>query len=153
MKSSRFFDYQVGDNVPRIDLYEDSPANKVNLADFCANKKVVLFAVPGAFTPGCSKVNICQTLIAVIVVGNHSNRFLRLFSCILSHSLSRCFCICQTHLPGYVENAEKLKADGANEIVCVSVNDPFVLSAWGKEYNASKFKKFKSNKSFCRHYD
>lgn len=43
--------------MPSIDLYEDSPANKVNIADFCANKKIVLFAVPGAFTPGCSKVS------------------------------------------------------------------------------------------------
>lgn len=48
--------------MPSIDLYEDSPANKVNVADLCANKKVVLFAVPGAFTPGCSKVNINFTL-------------------------------------------------------------------------------------------
>lgn len=44
----------------------------------------------------------------------------------------------QTHLPGYVERADALKAEGADEIVCVSVNDPFVLSAWGKEHNASK---------------
>ena len=39
-------------------MFEDSPANKVNIADLCAGKKVILFAVPGAFTPGCSKVNI-----------------------------------------------------------------------------------------------
>jgi len=47
---------QVGEKVPGVDLFETSPANKVNVADLCANKKVIIFAVPGAFTPGCSKV-------------------------------------------------------------------------------------------------
>lgn len=49
--------FQEGDKLPSVELYEDSPANKVNVADLCAGKKVVLFAVPGAFTPGCSKVS------------------------------------------------------------------------------------------------
>jgi 2-Cys peroxiredoxin 5 len=48
----------VGDKIPDIDLYEDSPANKVNLLKLSENKKLVVFAVPGAFTPGCSKVSI-----------------------------------------------------------------------------------------------
>lgn len=48
---------QVGDKIPSVDLFEDTPANKVNIANLAAGKKVVLFAVPGAFTPGCSKVN------------------------------------------------------------------------------------------------
>lgn len=48
---------QEGDKIPSFDLFEDSPANKVNIAELCAGKKVVIFAVPGAFTPGCSKVN------------------------------------------------------------------------------------------------
>lgn len=52
-----FFSYvQEGDKIPSFDLFEDSPANKVNIAELCAGKKVVIFAVPGAFTPGCSKV-------------------------------------------------------------------------------------------------
>lgn len=80
-----------------MDLFEDSPANKVNLADLCANKKVIVFAVPGAYTPGCSK----------------------------------------THLPGYVEKADSLKSAGVNEIVCISVNDPFVMSAWGKDHKTA----------------
>lgn len=62
-----------------------------------ANKKIIVFAVPGAFTPGCSK----------------------------------------THVPGFVQKADELKKSGIAEIVCVSVNDPFVMSAWGKDQNAS----------------
>lgn len=46
----------------------------------------------------------------------------------------------QTHLPGYIERSDALKSEGVDEIVCVSVNDPFVLSAWGKEHKASKDK-------------
>ena len=40
------------------------------------------------------------------------------------------------HLPGYVDNYEKFKAKGIDYIVCVSVNDPFVMDAWGKSHNA-----------------
>jgi len=87
---------QVGDAVPNVDLFEGAPDKKVNLADVCKDGKVVIFGVPGAFTPGCSK----------------------------------------THLPGYVEGAESIKAKGVKEIICVSVNDPFVMAAWGKDQNA-----------------
>lgn len=88
---------KIGDKLPSADLFEDSPANKINIADLSANKKIVIFGVPGAFTPGCSK----------------------------------------THLPGYIENADSIKSSqGVSEIVCVSVNDPFVMSAWGKEHSA-----------------
>jgi len=48
----------VGDKVPSVELFEDSPANKVNAAELTAGKKTVIFGVPGAFTPGCSKVFI-----------------------------------------------------------------------------------------------
>ncbi|CAG9761887.1 unnamed protein product [Ceutorhynchus assimilis] len=84
---------KVGDNVPNVDLFEDLPTNKVNLADLAKGKKIIVFAVPGAFTPGCSK----------------------------------------THLPGYVSKADELKKQGIAEIVCVSVNDPFVMGAWAKD--------------------
>lgn len=42
----------------------------------------------------------------------------------------------QTHLPGYVQKADELKAKGYSEIVCIGVNDPFVMAAWGKDQNA-----------------
>jgi peroxiredoxin len=54
---------------------------------------VVLFAVPGAFTPGCSKV----------------------------------------HLPGFVQRAQEVTDKGVDGIVCVAVNDAFVMDAWGKD--------------------
>jgi len=41
------------------------------------------------------------------------------------------------HLPGYVENYKKYKAKGIDYVVCVSVNDPFVMDAWGKSHNAT----------------
>ncbi|KZS13405.1 Peroxiredoxin-5, mitochondrial [Daphnia magna] len=85
-----------GDKLPSVDLYENSPASKVNIAELTAGKKVIIFGVPGAFTPGCSK----------------------------------------THLPGYVSDFDKFKSKGVDEIVCVSVNDPFVMAAWGKEHSA-----------------
>ena len=40
------------------------------------------------------------------------------------------------HLPGYVDNADKIKAKGIDNIFCLSVNDPFVMNAWGEAYNA-----------------
>lgn len=54
--NTRYCIFQVGDTIPSASLYEGTPANKVDIAELCAGKKVVLFAVPGAFTPGCSKV-------------------------------------------------------------------------------------------------
>lgn len=66
--------------------------------DIFPGKKVVLFAVPGAFTPGCSN----------------------------------------THLPGFVINADKIKAKGVDSIVCMAVNDAFVMGAWGKSQNADE---------------
>ncbi|OOE32957.1 peroxiredoxin [Salinivibrio kushneri] len=63
-----------------------------------ANKKVVLFAVPGAFTPTCS----------------------------------------ESHLPGFVVKADEIKAKGVDMIACVSVNDAFVMQAWGEAQNANQ---------------
>lgn len=69
-----------------------------NVPELFADKKVVLFAVPGAFTPTCS----------------------------------------EAHLPGFVVNADTIKAKGVDLICCVSVNDAFVMKAWGEVHNASE---------------
>lgn len=91
---------QIGDKVPACTMKimgEQGPTD-ITTGDIFAGKKVVLFAVPGAFTPGCS----------------------------------------MTHLPGYVVNADKIKASGVNTIVCMAVNDAFVMDAWGKAQNAEE---------------
>lgn len=89
-----------GDRIPDVTL-KTMGANgpeDITTADIFGGKKVVLFAVPGAFTPGCT----------------------------------------MTHLPGYVVNADKIKAAGVDTIACVAVNDAFVMDAWGKSQNADE---------------
>jgi peroxiredoxin len=83
----------VGDQIPDVTLrvVTDTGAEAVSSADLLGTGRVVLFAVPGAFTPTCS----------------------------------------QTHLPSYVETADQLAAAGVDRIACLSVNDPFVMAAWG----------------------
>ena len=91
---------QVGDKIPACTMKtmgDQGPAD-ITTDDIFSGKKVVLFAVPGAFTPGCSL----------------------------------------THLPGYVVNADKIKARGVDSIVYMSVNDAFVMDAWGKTQNAEE---------------
>lgn len=91
---------QVGDKIPACTMKtmgENGPEDITTDAIF-GGKKVVLFAVPGAFTPGCS----------------------------------------MTHLPGYVVNADKIKAAGVDSIVCMAVNDAFVMGAWGEAQNAQE---------------
>jgi peroxiredoxin len=91
---------QTGDKVPSCTLKTMGAQGPEDISTdaIFAGKKVVLFAVPGAFTPGCS----------------------------------------MTHLPGYVVNADKIKAAGVDTIVCMSVNDAFVMGAWGEAQNASE---------------
>jgi peroxiredoxin len=87
---------KVGDALPaevRLKEMKDGGPKDVTLGELFRGKRVVLFAVPGAFTPTCS----------------------------------------MKHLPGFVEKAGDLKAKGVQEIVCVSVNDAFVMGAWGKD--------------------
>ena len=89
---------KVGDNIPSVTLkhMEESGAKEVSTDELFKGKKVLLFAVPGAFTPACSN----------------------------------------QHLPGYIQNAEQIKAKGVDTIACISVNDVFVMDAWGKNQNA-----------------
>jgi glutaredoxin/glutathione-dependent peroxiredoxin len=85
----------VGDPVPDVKVFTigDKGPEATTSTEVLAKGKVVLFGVPGAFTPTCS---------------DH-------------------------HLPGFVLRAEELRAKGVDKVVCVSVNDPFVMAAWGKE--------------------
>jgi len=88
----------VGDRLPDVTVYvmgESAPEPRSS-AEMFAGRKVVLFALPGAFTPTCSR----------------------------------------NHLPGYVEHAQGFRDKGVDEIVCLSVNDAWVMSAWGKSLGA-----------------
>ncbi len=91
---------KVGDRIPSSTLTHmtaDGP-KPIKTDQLFAGKKVVVFGLPGAFTPTCSV----------------------------------------SHLPGFVVNADKIKAKGVDEIVCLSVNDAFVMDAWGKTQNAEE---------------
>jgi peroxiredoxin len=73
-----------------------SGPGSISTDELFRGKKVILFSVPGAFTPTCSN----------------------------------------QHLPGYIKNAAAIKAKGVATIACVSVNDVFVMDAWGRERGA-----------------
>lgn len=92
---------KVGDKLPEGTLSEyievegngcSVGPNSFKVEDLTKGKKVVIFGVPGAFTPTCSA----------------------------------------KHVPSYLANVDKLKAKGVDAIYCMSVNDPFVMGAWGK---------------------
>ena len=91
---------QEGDKLPEATLHmmQEGRPQAMTTAELFGGKKVVLFAVPGAFTPTCS----------------------------------------QAHLPGYVVNADAIKAKGVDSIICLSVNDAFVMGAWGDNANADE---------------
>ncbi len=86
---------KVGDRLPAGTLYEMSNEGPkpVSVADLSKGKRVVIFGLPGAFTPTCSA----------------------------------------QHVPGYVAAADQFKAKKIDEIVCLSVNDAFVMGAWAKD--------------------
>ena len=95
---------KIGDRIPEATLYESTefgdacpvaPA-KVSVTEATKGKRVVIFGLPGAYTPTCSA----------------------------------------QHVPGYIEQLPALKAKGIDEIWCVSVNDGFVMAAWGREQKA-----------------
>jgi peroxiredoxin len=88
----------VGDRVPSATLRYKAPdgIKSVTTDELFKGKKVVVFALPGAFTPTCSA----------------------------------------KHVPGYVSNHAQLKAKGVDSVLCVSVNDAFVMDAWSKDQNA-----------------
>ena len=87
-----------GEKLPKATLHmiKEGRPTPVTTDELFSDKKVVLFAVPGAYTPTCS----------------------------------------QAHLPGYVVQADAIKEKGVDSIVCLSVNDAFVMDSWGKDKNA-----------------
>ena len=97
---------KVGDRLPACNLQEfievegngcSIGPNSFQVAAATAGKTVVIFGLPGAYTPTCSA----------------------------------------KHVPGYVEKAQALHAAGVDEVWCVSVNDAFVMGAWGRELNTA----------------
>ena len=90
---------KVGDkivNEPLMIPSKEKGVGSLNLQEFSKGKKIIVFAVPAAFSPTCSR----------------------------------------THLPGYLENNDKLMEKGIDAIICVSVNDIFVMKAWAKDQNS-----------------
>lgn len=86
---------KVGDRMPdgKFGIMTTDGPGSITTQELFGGKKVVLFSVPGAFTPTCS----------------------------------------MSHLPGYVKQANEIKGKGVDTIACMSVNDVFVMDAWGKD--------------------
>lgn len=95
---------EVGDELPDAIVTETTEfgeacpvgPQQLSVAELARGKRVVMFGLPGAYTPTCSA----------------------------------------KHLPGYVQNLDALRARGVDEVWCVSVNDGFVMAAWGREHGA-----------------
>ncbi|WP_417588022.1 peroxiredoxin [Pararhodobacter oceanensis] len=90
----------VGDKLPEatfVRIGANGP-EEVTLSSLTKGRKVVIFAVPGAFTPTC-------------------------------HS---------AHMPSFIDAKDQLKAKGVDEIICVAVNDAFVMHSWAEATGASK---------------
>ncbi|WP_424933852.1 peroxiredoxin [Amaricoccus macauensis] len=90
---------EVGDRLPESTflVFGSEGPKEVPSGDVFSGRKVVVFAVPGAYTPTCTK----------------------------------------EHVPSFVKAAEALSGKGVDEIVCISVNDPFVMSEWGESTGAT----------------
>jgi glutaredoxin/glutathione-dependent peroxiredoxin len=91
---------KAGDTLPadlKLKEMGDAGPKDVTVGELTKGKKVVIFAVPGAFTPTCS----------------------------------------MKHVPGFVEQAAAIQAKGVDDIICISVNDAFVMGAWGKDQKAT----------------
>lgn len=89
---------EAGDNLPSVELFikDADGIRKFTSGQLFGEGRILLFALPGAFTPTCDR----------------------------------------SHLPGYVVRSDELYAKGIDRIVCLSVNDPHVMKAWGDMHNA-----------------
>ena len=91
---------KMGDKIPEakifvIDMSKEYEHKEVSTSEILNKDRIILFGLPGAFTPGCSK----------------------------------------KHLPSFLESAGKLKEKNIRKVFCISINDPFVMEAWGRSYN------------------
>jgi len=85
-----------GDKLPDAKVFIiDKQHKEIPTSEILNKDKVILFGVPGAFTPTCSN----------------------------------------QHLPSFLQSAEKLKNKDIKKVFCISINDPYVMEAWGKSYN------------------
>ena len=89
-----------GDKLPNaivlvVDTGKEYEHKEISTSEILNKDKVILFGLPGAFTPACSK----------------------------------------KHLPSFLESTEELKKKNISKVFCISINDPFVMEAWGKSYN------------------
>ena len=92
---------KVGDKIisePLMIPSHQKGVDSLNLEEFSKGKKIVVFAVPAAFSPTCSK----------------------------------------SHLPGYIKSYELLREKGIDAIICISVNDIFVMKAWARDQNSNE---------------
>ena len=89
-----------GDKLPEakvfvIDIAKEYEHKEISTSKILNKGKIILFGLPGAFTPGCSK----------------------------------------KHLPSFLNSTQELKKKNIKKIFCISINDPFVMEAWGQSYN------------------
>ena len=92
---------KVGDKIisePLMIPSKEKGVDSLNLEEFSKGKKIVVFAVPAAFSPTCSK----------------------------------------SHLPGYIKSYKLLREKGIDAIICISVNDIFVMKAWARDQNSNE---------------
>jgi len=89
-----------GDKLPNskvfvINMNKEYDHKEISTSEILNKDRIILFGLPGAFTPGCSK----------------------------------------KHLPSFLESSDQLKEKNIKKVFCISINDPFVMEAWGKSYN------------------